>query len=822
MGLSEDEVKALTGLSDEEAQTRLSEQGFNELPSAKPRSVLRIMGEVAREPMFVLLVACGALYLTLGSIGEALMLLGFVFVVMGITIYQEQKTERALDALRDLSSPRALVIRQGRRLRIAGREVVDDDLVVLQEGDRVPADCELLWGMNVASDESFLTGESVPVRKLPASTGETGARNQLPGGDDLPLLFSGTLVTQGEGVARVVATGSQTELGKIGRALRSIQEEHTPLQKETGRIVKIVFFVAALLCLAVVLLYALLRTGWLDGILAGLTLAMAMLPEEFPVVLTIFLALGAYRLSKSKVLTRRIAAVETLGSATVLCTDKTGTLTENRMSIDTLDVAGQVFFPGENKGSSVPERFHPLIEYGILASKRDPFDPMEKALMELGRRRLAHTEHLHPGLPLIEAYPLSRELLALSHVWPNDTNDGYRVSAKGAPEAVADLCHLSAGAHEDIAKRVDAMAARGLRVLGVAKAMAFVRELPRSQHDFDFEFIGLVGLADPVRASVPHAIAECERAGIRVIMITGDYPATAKNIAASIGLDGSAEVITGSELDAMDPAELQARIRTAKIFARVVPEQKLSIVSALKANGDIVAMTGDGVNDAPALKAAHIGVAMGERGTDVAREASAIVLLEDDFSSIVAAVRIGRRIYDNLKKAMSYVIAVHLPIAGMSLLPVLVGWPMVLTPVHIVFLELIIDPACSIVFEQEVEEGDVMSRPPRRPGEPLFSLKTLTSSVGQGLTALAAVAGIYAIARGLGYSGPSARAVGYIALIIANLGLILSNRSWSLPFVKSMRRPNAALRWVLGGAVAFLALVLSVPFLRDLFHFGLL
>ena len=763
----------------------------------------------------------------LGDLAEALMLLGFVFVIMGITIYQEQKTERALEALRDLSSPRALVIRGGARLRIAGREVVTDDLVILREGDRVPADCRLLWGVNLSCDESLLTGESVPVRKLasegkddnPPSRGIDSAEAR-PGGDDSPYLFSGTLVSHGEGVARVFATGTRTEIGKIGKALSTISEEQTALQRETARIVKVVFVLAAALCVLVVLAYGLTRSQWLGGILAGLTLAMAMLPEEFPVVLTVFLALGAYRISLKQVLTRRMTAVETLGSATVLCSDKTGTLTENRMSIRELSVDGApggVWSPSDGE---LPERFHELVEFAILASKRDPFDPMDRALAELGAKRLAATEHLHPDLAMIEEYPLSRELLALSQVWPAPDGAGLVVSAKGAPEAIADLCHLDGRRTAALSCEVERMAASGLRVLGVAKADAPNGELPGSQHEFEFQLVGLVGLADPVRASVAPAVQECYRAGIRVIMITGDYPSTARTIARDIALDNSEEVITGPELASMAPEELAERIRSVRIFARVLPEQKLLIVRALRENGEVVAMTGDGVNDAPALKAAHIGIAMGERGTDVARESAALVLLRDDFASIVSAVRVGRRIYDNLRKAMTYIISVHIPIAGISLLPVLVGWPIVLHPVHIVFLELIIDPACSVVFEQEDEEPGIMTRAPRDPRDPLFDLPMLGRSLVQGFFAFAAVAGIYLWARSAGYIDAQARAAAFITLIVSNLGLILANRSRPGGIRAALRRRNVAFRWVLGGAVVILSLVELVPGLRSLFLFS--
>jgi P-type Ca2+ transporter type 2C len=819
MVLSEIEVKNLKGLSASEVEASRKRDGYNELPAARKKGIWGIVLGVLTEPMFLLLVSCGLIYLFTGDVGEAAMLLGFVFVIMGITVYQESKTENALEALRDLSSPRALVIRDGERLRIPGREVVRDDLIVVQEGDRIPADAVLLWGVNLSCDESLLTGESVPVRKLPID--DDGSVSRRPGGDDLPFLFSGSLVSQGQGVARVLSIGADTEMGHIGTALKGIETENTSLQKETGRLVRIVFIVAIILCAVVIVVYGLTRRDWLGGLLAGITLAMAMIPEEFPVVLTIFLALGAWRISKKQVLTRRVAAVETLGSATVLCTDKTGTLTQNRMSIRRLaSVSGDTVDLVDLADRPLPEDFHEVVEYAILASKKDPFDPMEKALRELGVVELATTEHLHDSWNMTAEYPLSRELLALSHVWSDPDGKGYIIAAKGAPEAVADLCHLGAVERSVIKSGTEAMAKAGLRVLGVAKSSYRREGLPTSQHDFDFSFVGLVGLEDPIRESVPAAIRECYGAGIRVIMITGDYPSTASTIASRIGLKDPDRVITGPELEAMKPEDLALRIRETNIFARVVPEQKLRIVEALKANGEVVAMTGDGVNDAPALKSAHIGVAMGERGTDVAREASAIVLLKDDFGSIVQAVRIGRRIFDNLKKAMAYIIGVHIPIAGITLLPVLFKWPIVLHPVHIVFLELIIDPACSVVFEREEEEGDIMTRPPRNPAEPLFSARMLSLSVLQGVFALFAVAFVFRGALVMGQSETEARALAFVTLIVSNLSLILSNRSWTESVLASFKKRNAALNWVLACAVVFLVLVVYVPGLKSLFLFS--
>jgi Ca2+-transporting ATPase len=569
----------------------------------------------------------------------------------------------------------------------------------------------------------------------------------------------------------------------------------------------------------VVIVYGLTRYNWIQGFLAGITMAMAVLPEEFPVVLTVFLALGAWRISQNNVLTRRMPAVETLGAATVLCTDKTGTLTQNRMKVKEIFAGGE-FFHLDTAKERLPESVHQVVEYSILASQIDPFDPMEKAFRQLGDDYLAKTEHLHGDWKLVQEYPLSRELLAMSRVWKSPVGDQYVIAAKGAPEAIADLCHLDGAERQELSMQITAMASEGMRVLGVAKA-CFRGNLPPQQHDFKFHFLGLIGLEDPVRPGVSDAIKECYKAGIRVVMITGDYPATAQAIAAQIGMP-SDKVITGPEMAKMDDATLFQRVREVNIFSRVVPEQKLRLVSALKANGDVVAMTGDGVNDAPALKSADIGIAMGGRGTDVARESASLVLLDDAFSSIVAAVRQGRRIFDNIKKAMAYILAIHVPIAGMSLIPVLLQWPLVLFPVEVVFLELIIDPACSVVFEAEPEEADIMSRPPRDPLMPLFSRRTIALSLLQGLMVLIIVLAVYAVSLYRGQGEAEARTLTFTTLIIANLGLILTNRSWSRTILETLNSPNPALWWVVGGALLFLGAVLYIPYLQDLFGFSFL
>ncbi len=803
------------GLTQKEVSEKLAKEGFNELPSSKPKNVFQIAVGVVREPMFLLLVACGTLYLFLGDIQEGIMLLGFVFVVMGIEFYQEKKTEKALDALKDLASPRALVIRDGETIRIPGREVVTGDFVVLQEGDRVPADALVLSSNNLLADESLLTGESVSVRKREWKESD---KSFTPGGDDIPVVYSGSMIVQGNGIVKVTATAMQTEIGKIGKALESVKEEPTRLKLEMGTLVKRLAIIGITLCVLVIAIYTITRGDLLKGFLAGITLAMAMLPEEFPVVLTIFLAVGAWRMSKKNVLTRKPAAVETLGSATVLCTDKTGTLTQNKMTVTRLynGTDSHTVIPG----GTFPDPFHEIIEFGILSSQANPFDPMERAIINTGDQFLKDTEHIHTDWVMEKEYPLSGDLLAMSRVFSNSGSKEKVIATKGAPEAIFDLCHLNKQTVAVYEKAIAGMASEGLRVLGVARAELTPGDLPEIQHDFDFDFVGLIGLSDPVRENVPAAVAECYKAGIRVIMITGDYPVTATNIGRGIGIRNPELCITGPELQEMTEDKLCERIRDVNIFARVVPEQKLKIVNALKRNKEIVAMTGDGVNDAPALKASNIGIAMGEKGTDVAREASSLVLMDDNFASIVGAIKMGRRIFDNLQKALAYIFAIHVPIAGLSLIPVLFAdLPLILWPVHIVFLELIIDPACSIIFEAEKEEKNVMSRPPKDIDEPFFGAKKILLSCTQGIGILLISLLVYFTGIKMGYTENAVRTLTFVTLIASNIAVILSNRSWTNNIFRILITPNKAVKWVVGGAIFFLILILNVPFLLDLFQF---
>ena len=811
-------VRACAGLTDQEAQARLKAEGFNELPRQDRRTPLRIVLDVLREPMLALLLGAGFIYLLLGDLKEALILLAFGAMSVAITVIQETRTERVLEALRDLTSPRALVIRDGERRRIAGREVARGDFIVLAEGDRVPADASLHAARDLQTDEALLTGESVPVRKRAAD--HAMPDHPRPGGDDQPFVYSGSLVVRGSGVAEVIATGPRSEIGKIGQSLRGLEPEPPRLQRQTAYLVRLCALGGASVSLLAILLYGTLRGGWLEALLAGIAIGMSMLPEEFPVVLTVFMAMGAWRISKARVLTRRAASIETLGSATVLCTDKTGTLTENRMTVAELRTLDGSALGGADITPDGFAAFGDIAVYSVLASAPQPFDPMEKAIHAFAREMPGAHDHLpDSSWRFVRGYGLRPDLLAMTQVWRRPDGAELLVASKGAPEAIARLCRLAEPELAALRQTVDAMAANGLRVLGVAGAIRRDSPLPEEQTGFAFRFLGLVGLADPLRHSVPGAIGDCRSAGIRVVMITGDYPATAQAIARQAGLEMSG-VLTGDDLRKLDDAALARAARTVNVFARIVPEQKLRIVLALKANGEIVAMTGDGVNDAPSLKAAHIGVAMGGRGTDVAREASAIVLLDDDFGSIVTAVRLGRRIYDNLRKAMGFIFAVHVPIAGMALLPLVLGLPIFFSPIHIAFLEMVIDPVCSLVFEAETDERDVMSRPPHAPDAPLFSWSLIGWSVLQGALAFGAIALIYVAALSRGMPDDEARALGFFSLVLTIFSLVLVNRSFSASLVSAFRRPNAALVWILLVIAAVLAAVMLWPAAATLFRFG--
>lgn len=783
------------GLSSAEASIRLKKLGYNELPSAKPRTIWTIALEVLKEPMFVLLLSCAGLYVLLSDYGEGLFMFSSILLMIAITFYQSQKTERALEALKSLASPRALVVRDGEKIKIAGKDVVPGDIIILNEGDRVPADGTLLTSTHLNIDESMLTGESLPVLKSELS-------------DSQNKIFSGTLVVQGYGVFEVTATGSQTEFGKIGRALDAIESDQTHLQKEMKVVIKRFFMAGIFICVLMVLMFYFTRGEFLQSLLSGLSAAMAILPEEFPVVLTVFLALGSWRLSKKNVLTRKPSAIETLGSATVLCSDKTGTITQNKMELSAIFNGVELIDKKE-----FDERIREISVCAHLASRPQSADPMEKAINDVGEK-FHDTEN---NYSFVQEFPLSNKLKAMSRVFKS-TDSSLKIFTKGAPEDVFKLCQLSNDDQKKYHTAINDMASRGLRVLAVAKADYKETALPKNQEELNLTLIGLIGLEDPIRPEVPNAIKECYEAGIKVIMITGDFPLTAKAIATKAGLKESGRVVTGDEINNWSDEELQQKINSINVFARVVPEQKLRIIKALKNNNEVVAMTGDGVNDAPALKAADIGVAMGKKGTDVAREASSLVLLDDNFASIVMAIRLGRKIYDNLQKAMSYIMAIHVPIIGLTLLPAFFSnMPILLLPLHIIFMELIVDPICSIAFESEQEEKSIMQRNPRPIDERFFGFKKVIGSAINGTLLFIMVLVVFYLSLKEGHNEKEARAISFSALIIGNVFLILSQLSKTRSFISVLLEKNTSLIILLSVALILLGVINFLPGFTVLF-----
>jgi Ca2+-transporting ATPase len=797
------DMPALEGLSSEAARRALARDGPNQI--AVPRShLVRIVLRTLAEPMIVLLLVACCIYLLLGELHEGLLLGFMVCMTVGVTLLQQGKAERALQALRELSSPRALVLRDGKPVRLPGAEVVHGDLLLVAEGERVAADAVLVRSQGMRIDESLLTGESWPVRKG-VSTGSLP--EAIPGGDDLPYLWSGTLVIEGEGIARVTATGPSTELGKLGRSLAELETAPSPLQRSVAGTVRWLAALAICMSLLVTLLYGLQRGEWIPALLAGIAVSMSLLPEELPVIMSIFPAIGAWRLSRAQVLTRRLAAIEALGCISVLCVDKTGTLTANRMCAEEM-YAGGVTLRLDKEAKALPAPFEQLARFASLASKPRAFDPMETAFHALAGG-------VRNDEPLRE-YPLSAEMRAMSQVWM-EPNGLATVAAKGAPESIAALCRMSESDVRQMHLVVEDMAARGLRVLAVAKAAHAGASLPVTQSGFEFHYLGLIALSDPLRKEVPHAVTQCRDAGVRLIMITGDYPATARSVATQAGFPCS-RVLSGEEVDQLSDVALGRKLAAVSVCARIRPKQKLRIVQALKANGEIVGMTGDGVNDGPALKAADVGIAMGGRGSEVAREAAALVLLDDNFASIVNGIQMGRRIFANMRNAMTYVLAMHLPIAGMALLPILLGWPILLYPMHIAFIELIIDPACSLAFESEASEKDTMRTPPRRTQEALMDRRTVARALAQGAMVLLVVAGAYRWAL-WALPEESARAAAFAVLVLANLGLIFSNLSRRRGTFEELLSANPTSRWVAIAAMLLLAIVLYVPAVAQAFRF---
>ena len=744
-----------SGLTQEEARAALAEHGPNSLSQTKKDSPILKVVKLCSEPVFLLLIGAACIYFFLGEPRDGILMLAFVVFMGGINIYQEWKTDKTLDALKSLSSPRVTVIRGGEQTSVLSEEIVPGDIMLISEGERISADGCILEADGFGADESTLTGESDIVWKTTDGLGEEGRHWRTD------RCYAGTSAVAGRAVARVTATGFDTEYGKIGKDVAEAPDRPTPLEKQTRRLVRDCSIFSFFMLIFVVL--ATWRTGasFTDSALAGITIAMATIPEEFPVVLTVFLALGAWRLAKRNALIRRIPSVETLGAVTVLCVDKTGTLTENRMSLKELK---PLFGCSEER----------LKETAVLACETDPFDPMEAALLNEAAAGGISVKDLQ-SQKLLHEYPFSSESRMMAHIWEVDGD--ATAAAKGSPENIFSLCSLTPEQLETVQKEQQRMADEGCRVLAVARREGMA-EIPEKMTDCCFELLGLAAFIDPPRKNVPDSIRACSTAGVRVVMITGDNSATAHRIAHDVGLgeqtDGGEHVmITGEELEQLDPAS--EKFKNVTIFSRILPREKMQIVRALRARGEVVAMTGDGVNDAPALKYADIGIAMGERGTEVAREAADMVLLDDNFSTIVRTIHDGRRIYDNIRKAMEYIMVIHIPIALSALAAPLLELPALLFPIHVVLLELIIDPTCSIIFEGQPAEKDIMNRPPRPVNAPIITRALFGKALVQGFVIFTAAFGSYWLL--LPEGADTARTFFLSVLVLSNLFLVYVNRS---------------------------------------------
>lgn len=806
-------LKNEKGLTQVQAQEILRKEGANELPAKDSKTFLKTLWDVLSEPMFALLIIAGLIYLALGEKEDAAVLMGFVIISIGLTIYQQTKSDRALESLKNLSNPKALVIRDAQTIRIPSNEVVRGDLLILEEGDRIVADALLIEAHDLLIDESLLTGESVAIEKAAAQN----IQDSLP---EINQVFSGSMIVRGQGKAIVSQTGIHTEIGKIGKSLSTVKEVKSPLSLEVKTLIKSFASLGILLSVIVWIIYGLTQENWLQGLLAGITMAMALLPEEFTVILTVFMALGVWRISRQQVLTRHPPVIETLGNVNVLCVDKTGTLTQNQMSVEYLASLEKIWNLQEHAQEKLPAELEVILKYSVLASEIDAFDPMEKAFHERWKLLTNSEEKLSTSFKFVHEYPLTPQRLAMIHLWEIPGQTEIEIAAKGAPETIMNLCKLDLITQTKIQKQIETMGAMGIRVLGVAKAKAIKSNQGFSEHpeDFTYEWLGLAGLKDPLRPEIKSSVKQCHKAGIKVIMITGDHAITAQAIAKEAGIPHE-RYLSGKDLDTLSEQALGDAVKDCCLFVRIKPEQKLRLVQILQGHGHVVGMTGDGINDAPALKAAHIGISMGQRGTDVAREASSIVLLNDDFSSIVHAIRLGRRIYSNLRKAMIYLVAVHVPIAGAVFLPLILGTPAILTPIHILFLEIIIDPACAIVFEIEESDDQSMNQPPRLQSEKIFSYKTISLAIVQGLGLLACIITLDLLILKKTGDASLAGTLSFACLVAGNLLLIISSRSTKEHFGKILLRANSAQWWIIGLTLIGFIAIENIEFLRTKFGF---
>jgi Ca2+-transporting ATPase len=794
-----DKENVLKGLSDDEVNISRKNFGSNSLEMQDDRVLLIVLKEVVLEPMFILLLSACIIYFAVGQFKEGTIMLVAIFIVAGISLFQEFRSKNAVLALKKLSASTAKLIRNGVFVSIASEQIVVNDILLLEEGEVVAADGIILVANDFSLNESILTGESFVVNKT--------AENKT-------IVYRGTLVTSGSATIQVSAVGSKTLFGNIGRSMKEITLVKTPLQNQIRSFVRNMVWIGAIAFLIVIGFNYYQSGDMIQSFLKGLTLAMSILPEEIPVAFSTFQALGAFRLLRNKIIVKQPQYVETLGSATVICVDKTGTLTQNKMSIEFLYDATLHESVEVKKNASLPKE---LIEYAMWSSETNPFDPMELAIHSLYQSNVIDDKRKQ--FKQVHEYPIGGKPPMMTHIF-KDTNELVIIAAKGAPEAILRQSNLSNENIEKIENQSNSYAKLGYRVLGVGKSTWKQSEWPTKQQEFIFEFLGLIAFQDPPKDKIEQTILTFIDAGISVKMITGDYAETALAIARQVKLANNSEVLTGQDILSFSTEELQKKVNEVNIYARMFPEAKLKVIDALKANGEIVAMTGDGVNDGPALKSAHIGIAMGDRGSEVAKTAAALIITDDDLSHMTDAVALGRKIYDNLKKAIQYIVSIHIPIILIVTLPLLLGWKYadIFSPVHVIFLELIMGPTCSIVYENEPMEMGTMLRPPRKMGATFLSFKQLLLSIFQGTMITVGCLGVGYYYMLQGENETMVRTIVFITLLFCNILLTLINRSFEYSLITTLRYKNKLLPLIIGIVLLFIILILNISFINNLFQ----
>jgi P-type Ca2+ transporter type 2C len=793
--------EVFNGLTDEQVQKSRKTHGSNKIAETDTNEFFATLKEIILEPLFLILILTASLYFLLGEKTEGLVMIFALLFVSGISLFQENKSRKAVNSLKKLSDPTVYVFRSGKKILLPVDQLVVDDIFSIEDGNIVPADAMILQQNDFSVNESIITGESLPVFK----NVDIGT-NQL---------FSGTLVVSGSCLARVTNVGKASMLGKIGSSIDDIKTEKTPLQLQISKFIKTMVIFGSIAFLIVWILNYVKDGDVLQSLLKGLTLAMSVLPEEIPVAFSTFMALGAYHLYKKKVIARSPMTVETLGAATVICTDKTGTLTENKMQLAT------IYDFTKDELLDYNADLHPsskVLEYAMWASEIEPFDTMEKSIHAVYSQ--VYNNDLRPHFKMFREYPLSGKPPVMTHVY-RDENQNHIIAVKGSVEGVLNISKLSSDQKKQILQVTEDLAAKGYRVLGVGKSDMGIDSLPEIQQDISFQFLGLVAFYDPPKHNIHRTLDTFNKAGISVKMITGDHAGTAMAIANEVGILHGDHILTGEEVMGMTDDELRCKIVDVNVYARMFPDAKLRVINSLKSNGEVVAMTGDGVNDGPALKAAHIGIAMGNTGSDVAKSAASLILMDDDLSHMVDAVALGRKIYENLKKAIRYIISIHIPIILVVTLPLILGWVYtdIFTPIHVIFLELIMGPTCSIIFENEPIEKNSMSKPPRKMTTDFFSFRELFISIIQGLI-------ITIVCLGLGYFFMAeggelsfVRTIIFTTLILSNVFLTLVNRSFFYSVFTTIRYKNNLIPLVI--FISLTVLFLSIYFAPVQRIFGL-